>query len=114
MRRNFLPGVAHVATEFADLVFWLVLGVAVTLLEKSPDLVNFATSPVIAIDRPGLGAPRSSPHLRLRELVFAHKMLHKIVLAVADVTTLLQVTLPPLQMTMPLVFMANPIRFALE
>lgn len=52
--------------------------------------------------------------LRLRVLVLADKMLQKIIPPVADVAAAIHVTLPPFEMAVALVFVADPVGLSLE
>jgi hypothetical protein len=104
---QLFPAGANVATEAAWLVFWLFCCVAATPFNNDPNVILIATCSHILVSSPG-----ALPWLR--NFVLANKMLHEIILAVAGVVAVSNLTRPILQLTVSFVLMSDPVCLALE
>lgn len=104
MDRQLLPRWEGLATEAARLLLRSLLCLNVTLFNLLPGRIA-ATRPLHG----SLGLD-----LRLRELVFPHKMLQEVVATVTSMAAFLHVAGPPLQVSMALILVADPISLPLE
>src|SRR5881628_1621214 len=104
MHRQLLPCRERLSAESAGLVVRHVACLLVALLDLLPRWIQASST----LDG-GLGF-----HLGLWVLVLTNKVLKEIVPAVADVTTILNIAIPPFEVAMPLILVANPICLSLE
>lgn len=104
MDRQFLPGRQRLSAEATRLVLWLVLCLRVAFLNLLPGGV-LTTRPLDSGLRLGLG---------LSKLVLPDEVLQEVVSPIAGMPAVFDITRPPFQMTMALIFVTHPVRLPLE
>jgi hypothetical protein len=105
MHRKFLPRIHRLATELAWLILWSVSRLMMTVAHQSPYLL-------LAVS--GFLGGAFTLSLGLGNLVLAHEMLNKVILAVAFVLAFFDCAGPPAEMAVPLVLVADPVSLSLE
>ena len=125
MNGEFITAVAYIATETTRFAFGLLCSVSTTPFNNGPDIVWSIVSTLLAsltavlrtcvaarwrilVRRP------PSPLFWLSNLVLSDKVLHEVVLAEASVVAVCDVACPILELSVALIFMADPIGLALE
>ena len=115
MITELFPRIADGVAEFAWLVFWALWFLFPTFFDKRPYRVfpieAFEVRWSVVWDSSGSGI---SPRFWLWHFMLANQMLNEIILAVADVGAVDDITDPSFQLSMSLIFMPNPIGFPLE
>jgi len=120
---QFLPARTDVATKPAWLVLGLLSRVATTSFDNGPNVICLCVSEILkkrlahltlvtSCCRVFVSGSGTLPWLSY--LVLTNEMLHEVVLAIAGMVAVCNLTCPVLQLTVSLVLMSNPVRLALE